>query len=141
MATQNKTTETNADVMAFLAKAIVDDDKKADAMELIQWMQKWSGFPAKMWGTAIIGFGSYHYVYDSGREGDAPLIAFSPRKAEFSLYVYTETEANDKLLKDLGKYKMGKACIYVKRLSDIAPKVLEKICKETIAHYKKKFKS
>jgi hypothetical protein len=140
MATQNKTTETNADVKAFLAKAIVEDDKKSDALELIQWMQKWSGFPAKMWGTSIIGFGSYHYVYDSGREGDAPLIAFSPRKAEFSLYVYTQTETNDQLLNDLGKYKMGKACIYVKRLSDIEPKILEKICKETIRHYKKIYK-
>jgi hypothetical protein len=87
-----------------------------------------------MWGPTIIGFGSYHYTYESGREGDAPLIGFSPRKAEFSLYVYSQTEESKRLLEDLGKFKMGKACMYVKKLSDINIPTLEKLCQETIAY-------
>jgi len=87
-----------------------------------------------MWGPTIIGFGSYHYKDASGHEGDAPIIGFSPRKAEFSLYVYSETEESKKFLDGLGKFKMGKACIYVKKLSDIHVEVLEKLSKISIAY-------
>ena len=80
-----------------------------------------------MWGPTIIGFGSYHYKYASGHEGDAPLLGFSPRKTQFSLYVYSKTEKSDALLKDLGKYKMGKACIYFKKLSDINISIVEQL--------------
>lgn len=97
-------------------------------------MREWSGFEPKMWGPTIIGFGNYHYKYASGHEGDAPVIGFSPRKAEFSLYVYSPTEESEKLLSDLGKFKMGKACIYVKRLSDIDLSTLQKLCKESMMY-------
>lgn len=96
-----------------------------------------SGFEPKMWGPTIIGFGSYHYKYDSGHEGDMPLIGFSPRKAEFSLYIYLPTEDNQHLLNDFGKYKMGKACIYIKKLADINVDSLGKICKATIEYLHK----
>lgn len=79
-------------------------------------MQKWSGFEPKMWRPSIIGFGAHHYKYQSGHEGDMPIIAFSPRKESFSLYVYAPTTESDRLLKELGKYKMGKSCIYIKSL-------------------------
>ena len=97
-------------------------------------MSEWSGFEPKMWGPTIIGFGSYHYKYASGHEGDAPMLGFSPRKAAFSLYVYSQTEESDRLLEQLGKFKMGKACIYVKKLADIDIPTLEKLCAETIAY-------
>lgn len=97
-------------------------------------MSEWSGFEPKMWGPTIIGFGSYHYKYASGHEGNMPLIAFSPRKTEFSLYVYSPTEESKLLLDDFGTFKMGKACIYIKKLSDINISTLEKMCKATIAY-------
>ena len=92
-----------------------------------------------MWGPTIIGFGSYHYKYASGHEGDAPMLGFSPRKAEFSLYVYLPTDENKPLLEGLGKFKMGKACIYVKKLSDLNIGALEKICKANIAYLNEKY--
>ncbi|BAO74319.1 hypothetical protein WPG_0089 [Winogradskyella sp. PG-2] len=87
-----------------------------------------------MWGPTIIGFGRYHYKYASGHEGNAPLLGFSPRKAQFSLYIYSKTDKSDNFLKDFGKFKMGKAYIYIKKLSDINITVLEKLCLETIAY-------
>ena len=97
-------------------------------------MRKWSGCEPRMWGPTIVGFGRYHYKYASGHEGDAPLIGFSPRKAQFSLYVFSETDKNKQLLEHLGKFKMGKACIYVKKLADIDLSTLEKLCLETIGY-------
>ena len=111
---KNKTTETKISVVDFINSYVVNDQKKADSFQLIKLMSKWSGFEPKMWGPTIIGFGSYHYKYASGHEGDAPLIGFSPRKAEFSLYVYSPTEENKHLLDDFGKFKIGKVCIYIK---------------------------
>lgn len=134
MAKANKTTETAVSVTDFINSYVEKDEKKADSFELIKLMSKWSGFEPKMWGPTIIGFGSYHYKYASGHEGDAPIIGFSPRKAEFSLYVYSPTEESKPLLDDLGKFKMGKACIYIKKLSDINIDVLEKICTLSIAY-------
>ena len=113
---------------------MASDQNKVDSFRLIDFMREWSGFEPKMWGATIIGFGSYHYKYASGHEGDAPLIGFSPRKIEFSLYVFSPTPDNKHLLDDLGKFKIGKACIYVKRLSDINILCLEKLCKTTIAY-------
>ena len=111
MSKKNKTTATDKDVLNFIQEYVDQDQKKADSLRLIDLMQAWSGFEPKMWGPTIIGFGSYHYKYASGHQGDAPLIGFSPRKAEFSLYVFTATEENKYLLNGLGKFKMGKACI------------------------------
>ncbi|WP_126652371.1 DUF1801 domain-containing protein [Chryseobacterium aureum] len=134
MAKANKTTETDINVTDFINSFVEKDEKKADSFQLIQLMSEWSGFDPKMWGPTIIGFGSYHYKYASGHEGDMPLIGFSPRKAEFSLYVYSPTEESKYLLDDLGKFKMGKSCIYIKKLSDINIETLEKMCKATIAY-------
>lgn len=132
MATKNKTTETAVNVIDFVNSFVENDQKKTDSFQLIELMTKWSGFEPKMWGPSIIGFGSYHYKYASGHEGDAPLIAFSPRKVAFSLYVFSPTEENKHLLEDLGKYKISKACIYIKKLSDINTEILEKLCKTSI---------
>jgi hypothetical protein len=132
MTKKNKTAETDADVVQFINSFVEDDQKRADSFKLIELMKKWSGFEPRMWGPSIIGFGSYHYKYASGREGDAPLIGFSPRKKEFSLYVFAPDDENKRLLDELGKYRISKACIYVKRLNDIDLTTLEKLCKATI---------
>ena len=131
---KNKTTEREVSVTDFINTYVDNDQKKADSFRLIELMREWSGFEPKMWGPTIVGFGSYHYKYASGHEGDCPLIGFSPRKAEFSFYVFSPTQENKHLLDDLGKFKMGKACIYVKKLSDINISTLEKLCMATIAY-------
>lgn len=134
---KNKTTATEVHVIDFINSYVDNEQKKADSLQLIALMSEWSGFEPKMWGPTIIGFGSYHYKYASGHEGDAPLIGFSPRKAEFSLYVFSATEENKHLLNNLGKFKMGKACIYIKKLSDINIEALKKICEATFDYLEK----
>lgn len=129
-----KTTETQVSVTDFINTYVDNEQKKADSFRLIDLMREWTGFEPKMWGPTIIGFGSYTYKYASGHGGTAPMIGFSPRKAEFSLYVYSPTEANKPLLDELGKFKMGKACIYVKKLDDISIPTLKKMCDATIAY-------
>lgn len=121
-------------VINFIDAYVDNDQKKQDSLQLIELMESWSGFKPRMYGSKIVGFGSYHYKYASGHEGDAPLIGFSPRKAEFSLYVYAPEAEDKKLLDELGKYKMGKACIYFKKLADLNLDVLEKLCKTTISY-------
>lgn len=134
---KNKTSETEVDVSEFIESYVDNDQKKADSYQLIELMTEWSGFEPKMWGPTIIGFGSYHYTYASGHEGDAPLLGFSPRKAQFSLYIYSKTEKSDALLADLGKFKMGKACIYFKKLADIHIPIVKQLSMETIAYLNK----
>ncbi len=136
MATKTKTTETEVNVIDFLNQYVDNEQKKQDSLHLIALMKKWSGFEPKMWGPTMIGFGSYHYKYASGHEGDAMLIGFSPRKAEFSLYVSAPGNENKSLLEKLGKYKMGKSCIYFKKLSDLDLGTLEKLSKATIRYIK-----
>jgi len=131
---KTKTTYTGVNVIDFINSYANNDQKKADSFRLVDLMRKWSGFEPKMWGPTIIGFGNYHYKYASGHEGDAPIIGFSPRKAAFSLYVYSPTEESKKLLGELGNFKMSKACIYVKKLSDINISTLEKLSKIGIAY-------
>ena len=125
---KNKTTATESSVVDFI-NAIDDEVKRNDAFELIKIMQNISGFDAKMWGPSIIGFGSYHYKYDSGHEGDAPLAGFSPRKAAISLYVYLPHEKREELLSKLGKHKSAKACIYIKKLSDVDLEIVKEMIK------------
>ena len=139
MAAKTKTTWTDASVTDFINSFVDKEEKKQDSFRLIALMQEWSGFEPKMWGPTIIGFGSYHYNYASGHEGDAPLIGFSPRKAEFSLYVTDTTHDNKNLLDGLGKYRMGKSCIYFKKLEDINLLTLKKLSKETIKYTNKKY--
>jgi hypothetical protein len=134
MATKNKTTETEVDARDFVNSYVDNEIKKADSFQLIELMTKWSGFESQMWGPTIIGFGSYHYKYASGHEGDAPLIGFLPRKAEFSLYVIAPNNDYKRLLNELGKYKMSKFCIYFKKLSDLILDTLEKLSRATIKY-------
>lgn len=129
-----KTTYTAEDVIDFVNAYVENEQKKADSFRLIELMQEWSGTEPKMWGSTIIGFGNYHYKYTSGHEGDAPILGFSPRKAAFSLYVYSDTERSKLLLADLGKFKMSKACIYIKKLSDIDIPTLQELCIESIKY-------
>ncbi|MFC4209562.1 DUF1801 domain-containing protein [Pedobacter lithocola] len=131
---KTKTIETALSVRDFIESYADSEEKKTDSYRLIELMTGWSGFDARLWGTSIIGFGSYHYKYESGHEGDAPLMGFSPRKSAFSLYVFSPIPEQEKMLGLLGKFKIGKACIYVKKLSDINTDVLEKMARTTIAY-------
>lgn len=136
---KNKTTETNKNVLDFINAFVETEQKRNDSYSLLKLMEKISGYEAKMWGPSIIGFGKYHYKYKSGHEGDAPLIGFSPRKAAISLYVFTGLKEHEHLLEDLGKFKMGKACIYIKKLSDIDQEKLKLLMKGTINYLKSKY--
>lgn len=135
-----KTTVTNASVEEFITSFADTEQKRNDSFELLNIMKVYTGHEPMMWGPSIIGFGSYHYKSERSRqEGDWPLVGFSPRKAAISLYVYMGTPENEALLSDLGKFKMGKACIYVKKLSDINIDVLQKIMGVTIKRLQEKF--
>jgi hypothetical protein len=129
---KTKTAYTGVDVMDFLISFVDNEQKKNDSIQLINLIQEWSGFEPKMWGPSIIGFGNYHYKYASGHEGDAPILGFSPRKAAFSLYVYSATEKSKELLDHLGKFKKTKGCIYIKKLSDINIHILKELCLDAI---------
>ena len=129
-----KTTYTGQDVVDFVNSYVDNEQKKADSFRLIELMQEWSDSEPKMWGQTIIGFGNYHYKYASGHEGDAPVLGFSPRKSAITLYVYSYTERSKLVLADLGKFKMSKACIYVKKLSDIKLSALKELCIESIKY-------
>jgi hypothetical protein len=132
---QAKTTPTESSVADFI-KTLPDAQRQKDAKAIIEIMQKQSGFAPKMWGPAIIGFGNYHYKYESGHEGDSPLIGFSPRKAEFALYLSSAFEKRDELLKQFGKHKTGKACIYIKKMEDINVDVLKKMIAASLKYSK-----
>jgi hypothetical protein len=131
-----KTKPNEVSVEAFLEKS--DEQTRRDCYRLIDLMEKVTGEKAKMWGTAIVGFGQYHYKYTSGREGDMCLTGFSPRKANLSLYVLAGAEGQSDLLNQLGKHKASKGCLYVKKLDDIDLNVLEKIVANCIGAVKKR---
>jgi hypothetical protein len=122
----NKTKPTKLSVAAFI-DALTDQTRRTDAKALVKLMQSAAGEKPKMWGPSIIGFGSYHYRYESGREGDMPLIAFSPRKAATVLYNLTGFDEAQALLAKLGKHTTGKGCLYIKRLADVDEKALESL--------------
>ncbi len=133
-----KTKITDASVADFIESFANTDQKKKDSYELIRIMQEYTGFEPKMWGPSIIGFGVYHYKSDrSKQEGDWPLVGFSPRKAAISLYIYMGDDHG--LLSRLGKFTMGKSCIYVKKLSDIDVEVMKEMMGITIKKLKEKF--
>lgn len=138
--TELKTKQTDSDVIGFINTFADTEQKRKDSFELLKLMQDFTGFEPKMWGPTMIGFGSYHYKSERSRqEGDWPLVGFSPRKAAISLYVYSGMPEHAFLLEGLGKFKMGKACIYVKKLSDIDLDVLRNIMKETIGFLKDRY--
>lgn len=135
-----KTTQTNADVQEFINSFADTEQKRKDSFEILKLMKDFTGYEPKMWGPTMIGFGKYHYKSERSRqEGDWPLVGFSPRKAAISLYVFTGNPEHEHLLKDLGNFKMGKACIYIKKLSDINIDVLKKLMKETISFLQAKY--
>jgi Domain of unknown function (DU1801) len=135
--TKAKTTETKKSVSAFV-KTVEDKQRQKDCFAIIEIMKKQSGFEPKMWGPAIIGFGTYHYKYESGHEGDAPLVGFSPRKSAFALYM-ANFKGKEELLKLFGKHKTAKSCVYIKKLEDINVEVLKKMVTEAIKYMQAKY--
>jgi hypothetical protein len=131
-----KTKANEASVEDFLS-SIPDEKKCTDAFAILELMQEVTKEIPKMWGDSIVGFGSYHYKYTSGHEGDACLTGFSPRKQDLTIYINTGFEPHKELMKQLGKYKTGKVCLYVKKLEDIKLPILEKLIKASFATMKK----
>lgn len=131
---KTKTQFTSQNVQSFIEDYVDNEQKKIDSYKLIELLEEWSGYKAQMFGPTIVGFGVYDYVYESGHSGSAPILGFSPRKAAFSLYVYSNTEKSNEALNNFGKFKMGKACIYVKKLSDINLDALKVLCMESIKY-------
>ena len=132
---QNKTIETKASVDAFI-KTIADEKKRKDFSEIIRVFKKQSGYSAKMWGNAIVGFGSYHYKYESGREGDAPVVALSPRAKSITLYLGSAFDKREELLTKFGKHKVSGGCIHIQKLDDIDKSILLTMIKNSIEHTK-----
>ena len=130
---ETKTKATQVSVDAFL-DAVPDPVRREDGKAVRAMMERISGLPATMWGPTIIGFGSYHYRYDSGHEGDACRIGYSPRKAELVFYLPGTVSDQQELLARLGKHKTGKGCLYIKKLADVDQTVLEELARRALAH-------
>ncbi|MCG7342591.1 DUF1801 domain-containing protein [Sporosarcina sp. ACRSL] len=135
---EQKTTETDASVIEFI-EAVDSPKKREDAYRLLEIFTETAGFKAKMWGPSIIGFGSYHYVYKTGHEGDAPLVGFSPRKAKISLYFAPGDEERETLLAKFGKHTTGKACVYINKVDDIDIEVLKQLITQSIQFLRKTY--
>ena len=133
---ENKTKATGASVERYLS-GIADEARRADCKALATLMAKATKQPPKMWGTSIVGFGSYHYKYESGREGDSCLTGFSSRKGDISIYIVASFPGQKALLAKLGKHKMGKGCLYLRKLSDGDPKVLAQLVAGAAAERKR----
>ncbi|OES43440.1 DUF1801 domain-containing protein [Domibacillus iocasae] len=127
-----KTKETDKSVIEFIEQ-VESLKKREDAYKLLDIFTETTGYEAKMWGPSIIGFGSYHYKYESGHEGDAPLAGFSPRKAKISLYFATGDTKRQELLKNFGKHTTGKACVYINKVADIEVDVLKELIHQSIS--------
>jgi hypothetical protein len=134
-----KTKPTKVSVTKFLER-IADENRRKDCFTVLKLMKKITGEEPKMWGPSIVGFGTFHYKYASGREGDWPLTGFSPRKQNLTIYIMCGLNKNPELLKKLGKYKSTVSCLYVNKLENIDLKVLEKLIKESIKFTKKLYK-
>lgn len=137
---ESKTKPTKASVASYVA-AVAGDDRRKDCKALIALMKKIMKCDPVMWGPSIVGFGSYHYKYESGREGDSCLVGFSARKTEFAIYASADFEGRAELLAKLGKFKGSKGCIYVKRVSDIDQDVLARLLKACAAELKRRYPS
>lgn len=134
----NKTIENNNSVTAYI-NTIADEKKRKDVAELLSLFSQQTGFPAKMWGSAIVGFGSYHYKYESGREGDAPLTGLSARKNAIVLYFSADFEKRDEWLLKLGKHKSGKGCVYIQKLADIDTGILKQIITTSVNYIRQQY--
>ena len=121
-----KTKENAADVLAFI-NSVEDEQKRKDCLTTLNLMEELTGKPARMWGASIVGFGQYHYKYKSGREGDWFLTGFSPRKQNFTIYIMPGFSNYESLLTKIGKHKLGKSCLYIKKLDDIDLAILEEL--------------
>lgn len=135
---EQKTKETDNSVIEFIEN-VENPKKREDAYKLLDIFTEATGCPAKMWGPSIIGFGSYHYKYDSGHEGDAPLAGFSPRKAKISLYFATGDTEREILLKDFGKHTAAKACVYINKVADINVEVLAALINQSVQFLKERY--
>ncbi|WP_153732335.1 DUF1801 domain-containing protein [Sporosarcina obsidiansis] len=133
-----KTKQTDDSVIEFIEN--VDKPKKReDAYRLLDIFTETTGYEAKMWGPSIIGFGSYHYVYKTGHEGDAPLVGFSPRKAKISLYFATGDSEREMLLERFGKHTSGKACVYIKKVADVDVEVLKELIQQSVTYLQERY--
>jgi Domain of unknown function (DU1801) len=134
---KNKTTETDNSVVDYL-KTIKDEKKRKDCSAIIDLITENTGLKPKMWGTSIVGFGLYHYKYESGHEGDAPLAGFASRANAITLYLGSDFEKRDELLSKFGKHKTGKGCIYIQKLEDIDTSILARMVINTVKQRKKR---
>ena len=130
---ENKTQPTDGDVLAFI-NAVPDERKRQDCLTVLALMREVTGEEPMMWGSSMVGFGSYHYKYASGREGDAMLTGFSPRKQNLTIYILAGFEQYDELMAKLGKHTTGSSCLYVKRLSDIDLDALRELVAKSVEH-------
>ena len=137
---KNKTQPTKASVTAFI-NAIEDTQRRADVRRVAAMMRKATGKRARMWGSGIVGYGTYHYKYESGREGDFMVTGFASRKQALTVYIMPGFEKFDVLMGKLGKYKTGKSCLYIKRLSDVDEKVLERLIDESVKYMRKHYET
>ena len=137
---ENKTKATIASVTEFI-NSIEDRQKRADVRKVAAIMRRVTGKRAKMWGPSIVGYGTYHYKYESGREGDCMITGFSPRRQALTVYILAGFGRFDTLMGKLGKYKTGKSCLYIKRLSDVDEKVLEKLIDRSVKYMRKNYET
>jgi hypothetical protein len=128
-----KTKRNKGDVQAFL-NSVPDEKKRQDSFAILELMRRVTGKEPEMWGDSIVGFGSYHYKYKSGREGDWFLTGFSPRKQNITLYIMAGFDEYDKLLNKLGKHTTGKSCLYVKKIEDVDADVLKELVRQSVEH-------
>jgi len=138
--TQNKTTRNKYSVVKFL-DTIPGEQKRKDARTLLELMKETTGLEPEMWGSSLIGYGNYHYKYESGREGDFFLTGFSPRKQNLTIYIMPGFERYPELMNKLGKYKTGKSCLYINKLTDIKIDVLKELIKQSVVYMNKKYNS
>lgn len=137
---ENKTKPTKKSVTAFI-KDIQDEQMRRDARKVAAMMREATGTRAKMWGASIVGFGEYHYKYDSGREGDFMITGFSPRKQALTLYVIPGFRHFEALMGKLGKYKTGKSCLYIRRLSDVDEQVLKRLITASVKYMREHYET
>ena len=135
-----KTVQTSISAEDFINR-VNNETMRKDYFNLIQQIKEETGFEPKMWGPGIVGFGSHHYKYESGREGDSPDVAFSPRASSIAIYLSGNFEDREPLLQQLGKHKTGKACIHIKTLADIDKNILKKMIANHIKHIKELYPS
>ncbi len=137
---ENKTQRNDGSVEDFL-NSVPEEQKRKDAFSVLELMKKTTGLAPEMWGSSLIGFGNYHYKYESGREGDIFITGFSPRKQNLTIYIMPGFERYQELMDKLGKYKTGKSCLYIKKLSDIDMEVLQDLINRSVDYMNKKYNS